>query len=87
MNRDQKIKILQNELIKWYELNHRKFPWRSKLMNSYKYIIAEVLLQRTKAETVAKFFNGFIQKYPNWESINCATINSIENYLKPIGLY
>jgi A/G-specific adenine glycosylase len=56
-------------------------------MNTYRYIIAETLLQRTKAETVAKFYPGFIERFPNWEAINSTHQRTISSYLKPIGLY
>ena len=87
MNRKQKIKFVQDELLKWYEVNQRKFPWRKKSMNAYRYIISETLLQRTKAETIAKFYPEFIKTYPNWESLNRTHQKTIAKDLKPIGLY
>ncbi len=87
MTKNQKISIVQTELLKWFETNQRKFPWRKKSMNSYRYIIAEVLLQRTKAETIAKFYPKFISRYPNWKAIDSGTQRTLSNFLKPIGLY
>lgn len=46
-----------------------------------------MLLQRTKAETVSKFYIQFIIDYPNWKSLANANLKDIEEYLKPIGLY
>lgn len=85
--RDQKIVDLQKEIFNWFVANKRKFPWRKKSMNVYRYIIAEVLLQRTKAETVAKFYPAFIKRFPNWQSINSTSQKSLAAFLKPIGLY
>ncbi|MDB5088370.1 MAG: hypothetical protein JWR09_2364 [Mucilaginibacter sp.] len=56
-------------------------------MSQYQYIIAEVLLQRTKAETIAKFYPDFIAEFPNWLSLANADLNAIEVFLKPVGLY
>jgi A/G-specific adenine glycosylase len=50
-------------------------------------MIAEVLLQRTKAETVARFYIQFIIDYPDWKSLANADVKDIETYLIPIGLY
>ncbi len=50
-------------------------------------MIAEVLLQRTKADTVARFYVQFIKDYPNWKSLADADVKDIETYLVPIGLY
>jgi A/G-specific adenine glycosylase len=87
LKKDEKIKFLQKELLKWYKVSGRHFPWRNKSISTYQKIIAEVLLQRTKAETVAKFFKQFVKDYPSWKSLADADLKEIENYLKPVGLY
>lgn len=84
---EEKIKYLQDNLLSWYNDNGRMFPWRKKKLTHYQYVIAEVLLQRTKAETVSRFYLAFIKDFPNWESLSRADIKAIENYLIPIGLY
>jgi A/G-specific adenine glycosylase len=82
-----RISELQKFLLAWYKTNGRIFPWRKKGLSNYQLVIAEVLLQRTKAETVAKFFEQFIKDYPDWKSLVGANVKDIETYLKPIGLY
>lgn len=84
---DAKIKFLQEYLLAWYEKSGRHFPWRNNGITNYQAVIAEVLLQRTKAETVTKFYKQFIKDFPNWKSLADARLSKIENYLKPIGLY
>lgn len=81
------IKRFQAKLLAWYLSNGRKFLWRHEDRSDYEIIIAEVLLQRTKAETIEKFYQNFIDKYPNWKIIGEAPIEAIEIDLKPIGLY
>lgn len=81
-----KIKFFQREILKWYRKNGRKFPWRNKSATNYQRIISEVLLQRTKAETVSKFFHKFIKKYPTWKKLSGASIRELEKMLQPIGL-
>lgn len=83
----EKILFFQTELLKWYKINGRKFYWRKKGLTHYQYVIAEVLLQRTKADTIAKFYPSFIKEYPNWKSLAIAKLKDIEEYLKPVGLY
>ena len=84
---DEKISFLQENLLAWYKSSGRRFYWRRKGLSQYQYVIAEVLLQRTKAETVAKFYPLFVIEYPNWVSLANANLKDIEVYLKPIGLY
>jgi len=83
----EKIEFFQRELLKWYKESGRRFYWRRKGLTNYQYVIAEVLLQRTKAETVAKFFPNFIKEFPNWKAIVAADVKRIEEYLRPVGLY
>jgi A/G-specific adenine glycosylase len=84
---NEKVKFFQKRLLKWYETNGRKFYWRKKGLSNYQLVIAEVLLQRTKAETVAKFYPDFIVEFPNWKSLADAKLQRIEDYLRPVGLY
>src|ERR1700712_4113141 len=87
LTEDEKVKFLQDKLLTWYKTDGRRFYWRRKGLSQYQYIIAEVLLQRTKAETIAKFYPLFILEFPNWLSLVNADLNAIEIFLKPIGLY
>ncbi|KIC92092.1 hypothetical protein HY58_00550 [Flavihumibacter sp. ZG627] len=77
----------QNTLLKWYKTEGRDFPWRNKRLTHYQIIIAETLLQRTKAQTVSNFYFQFLKKFPNWHSLANADTSIIEMHLKPIGLY
>lgn len=81
------IEEFQELILKWYELHGRHFPWRNKGLTHYQLIIAETLLQRTKAETVSKFYKQFLNDFPNWKALAKADLKTIEQYLIPIGLY
>jgi len=82
-----KIKWFQTQLALWFELNNRKFPWRKRNCSRYQLIIAEVLLQRTKAETVATFFPTFIKRFPSWKILANTKETELKKFLKPIGLW
>jgi len=84
---NQKIKFFQHQILEWYKENGRYFPWRNKSASNYELIISEVLLQRTRAETVSKFFPKFIKKYPSWKKLGEASEEELQEALKPIGLY
>jgi len=81
------IKYFQQKLIKWYKKNARDFPWRKPDATNYELIIAEIFLQRTKAENVSKFLPKFIEAYPSWYKLCDATEIEIQNFIRPIGLY
>lgn len=84
---DIKIQSFQEQLIKWFNNYGRQFPWREKSISNYKIIISEVLLQRTQANNVAKFYPYFIKTYPSWKKLGEATETELQQFLKPIGLY
>lgn len=83
----RKIQFFQEKILEWYKENGRAFLWRKKGLTHYQYIIAEVLLQRTKAKTIAKFYPNFLKDFPNWKALAGADIKKLEEYLKPVGLY
>lgn len=86
--RKSKITLFQEKILTWFKVSGRHhFPWRREGLSSYQIVMAEVLLQRTKAETIAKFYQGFLESFPDWETIAKAEISLLEQKLKPVGLY
>jgi A/G-specific adenine glycosylase len=83
---DAEIKIFQKRILEWFYSNGRHFPWRNLSVSNYMIIISEILLQRTKAESVAKFYPIFINKYPSWKQLGKASETELQQTLMPIGL-
>ena len=75
------VKIVET----WGIYNLRIFPWRS-TKNPYKILIAEIMLQRTRAEQVVPIYKRFIDKYPDPFSLSETTLIEIERDLFPLGL-
>ena len=80
-------KLFQGKLLEWFEKHGREFPWRRSSTTNYEIIIAELLLQRTRAETVAPYFQQFIQEFPTWEKLANASELQLQAYLRPVGLW
>jgi A/G-specific adenine glycosylase len=89
LSRSDKARIsrLRGSLLGWFEQNGRTFPWRSPCANTYEKICVEVLLQRTRAETVAGIYREFFSNYPGWAELSAAPISELEEALKPVGLW
>jgi A/G-specific adenine glycosylase len=81
------ISWFRGEISRWYSKDGRDFPWRNKSASKYQLIIAEVLLQRTKAETVSTFYPRFIEKFYSWKALAKAKKKDLQIFLKPIGLW
>lgn len=84
---EKRIIFFRKSLINWFTNNGRDFPWRRSGVTEYESIIVEILLQRTKAVTVANIYPEFISKFPSWAALNEADEVELENFLKPIGLW
>lgn len=62
----EKIHYFQNEIIEWGKQNYSAFPWRES-KNKWHCLVAEVMLQRTRAEQVVPAYQQFCVKYPGPE--------------------
>lgn len=80
------IAPFQIRMLRWYYENGRSFIWRDATATSYEKLIAELLLQRTKAELVNSFFCKFVEKFPSWIELAATDESEIEVFLRPIGL-
>lgn len=83
----RKITALRAHLLGWYAANGRDLPWRDFNTSTFQKICVEVLLQRTRAETVAKVYPQFFGRYRNWAELAEAPISELEEQLRPIGLW
>jgi A/G-specific adenine glycosylase len=57
------IKWFRQQLSAWGVINRRDFPWRN-TTDSYHLLVAESLLQKTDAQTVAPIYELFLEHYP-----------------------
>lgn len=81
-----KIELFQGKILAWFESSGRHhFAWRRKGLTPYQIVIAEVLLQRTKAETIEKFYSTFLAAFPDWATIANIEMPVLEQHLKPVG--
>ena len=82
-----KARWCRRRLLAWYDLHGRHFPWRSPGAALYQQVVAEVLLQRTQASMVGRFFDAFFGQFDSWADIDVAPQESLESALRPIGLW
>jgi len=75
------------KLLEWFGEHGRSFAWRGQNSSLYIQIVSEVLLQRTRAETVSAFIPDFLQKYPSWISLVSVSEAELSANLRPLGLH
>jgi A/G-specific adenine glycosylase len=83
----RKITLLRKDLLSWFGVHGRDLPWRKSRASDYEKICVEVLLQRTRAETVASIYPAFFTRFKFWTDIAEASIPELEAHLKPVGLW
>lgn len=80
------VKWFRRQLSAWAKQNLRDFPWR-RTCNPYALFIAEFMLQKTDAQTVAPIYEAFLSQYPTLQDLAAATVEDIARILKPLGLF
>ena len=64
----------------------RDFTWRHKI-TPYRILIAEFMLQRTRAEQVEPVYTQFIKRYPTIVSLSKAKTKEVARYTKHLGIH
>jgi len=82
---EEKISKIQKTLICWEQANYDSFPWRE-TNSDFHALIAEMMLQRTKAEQVLNIYQEFVEKYPSIMKAVKADPKEVRRLLKPLGL-
>ena len=83
----RRLTRLAADLRVWAAQNGRDFPWRHENATTYERIAVEVLLQRTTATAVGRFYKTFFNRYPSWNSLAKASEAELEPFLRPLGLW
>ena len=81
---DNSIRYVRRKLLEWGRTHFDDFPWRYST-NEFHTLVAEILLQRTKAPQVVPTYLNFIMKYPDPQSLASASIQEVETII-PIEL-
>ena len=76
----------QLAVLRWGACNSRSFPWRRSARRPYELVLAEILLQQTRAEHVANVFDSVVARCPDWRSLAEIPTADLENLLRPLGL-
>lgn len=81
------LKRIRARLLAWFAGNGRIFLWRHIEANAYVQILSELLLQRTRAETVSSRLGDVLALAPNWEALAGVNPESLGQTLAPLGLW
>lgn len=80
------VEEIRSRILEWGGKNLRDFPWRN-THDTYKIIIAEIMLHRTNADQVKPVYEKFIEDFPDFSSIVRAGSENIRTEIKSLGLF
>jgi A/G-specific adenine glycosylase len=73
------------EAAAYFHSHGRDFAWR-KERDPYRLAVAEILLQKTRAESVVNVYDKLVSTYPTAAALSNADIENLESALRPLGL-
>lgn len=80
------MKRLQQQLLSWFQDNARELPWR-KTYDPYHVWISEIMLQQTQMDRAVDYFNRWVSRFPDIESIARASEEEVLKLWEGLGYY
>ena len=80
------IRARQHRLLAWFDQQKRDLPWR-RLSSLYGTWIAETMLQQTTVATVAKRWPGFLNRFPDVQTLAGAAESDVLTAWSGLGYY
>jgi A/G-specific adenine glycosylase len=83
---NQTLNTLIHSLHTWYRSQARVLPWRDN-PQPYKVWISEIMLQQTQVTAVIPFFERFMDRFPDAQSLAAASEDEVMQYWAGLGYY
>lgn len=74
------------QLLGWYHSERREMPWREE-PSPYRVWISEIMLQQTQVATVIPYFERFVNRFPDVESLAAADQQEVLKLWEGLGYY
>jgi len=73
-------------LVRWFHGHKRALPWRTS-RDPYRVWVAEVMLQQTRVETVARRYPSFLRRFPSVRDLAAADESDVLKEWEGLGYY
>lgn len=77
---------MRNELLRWYDQTKRDLPWR-RTRDPYAIWLSEIMLQQTRTETVRGYWQRFLMRFPDVQSLAAADEQEVLKLWEGLGYY
>lgn len=80
-------KVFSERVLTWFDVNGRKhLPWQQQ-PNAYKVWLSEIMLQQTQVATVIPYFQRFLERFSDVNSLANAPIDEVLHLWSGLGYY
>lgn len=83
----QRVRALRRTLLGWFSTARRDFYWREQGATPFAVLLSEILLARTRAESVEPVVRRLVERFPQAVDLARADVHEVENILRPLGLH
>lgn len=80
------VLAFQNALRAWFLREHREMPWRRE-RSVYRTVVSEFMLQQTQVDTVRPYFENWVAKWKDFESLAAADEADVLRAWEGLGYY
>jgi len=77
---------VRQRMLPWFAKEGRRFFWRNRELSPFHFLMLEVLLVRTRAQTVEGVADFLMQRCPDPQSLAAIRSSTLESILEPLGL-
>lgn len=81
-------KGISSSLLKWYQKNKRKLPWRESFpKDPYKIWVSEIILQQTRIDQGLPYYHAFLNRFPDIFKLSQASEDEVLKLWQGLGYY
>lgn len=78
--------MLSAALLAWYDARRRPLPWRA-TRDPYRIWVSEIMLQQTQVKAVIPYYETFLARFPDVESLAIASVDEVLALWSGLGYY
>jgi len=83
---DQQVRAFRRRLLRWFDREQRKLPWRGE-SDPYRILVSEIMLQQTRVAVVEERYKQFVAQFPTTTRLARAREQTVLAAWSGLGYY
>jgi A/G-specific adenine glycosylase len=83
----QRVRSVRRTLLAWFYTARREFFWREPGTSPFAVLLSEILLARTRAESVEPVVRRLVARFPEPLDFTRSDVSDVEEIVRPLGLH